>query len=70
MIRAEAEFTYPGNLPEADPAEKKRSIEFTISSDGQVRNVSGFDDLDPMERMAWQFWISRSRLDGHCHCNS
>ncbi len=59
VIRANAKFAYPGSPPEANSAANKRSIEFTISANGQVRNLSGFDDLDPIERMAWQFWISR-----------
>ncbi len=54
VIRAKAEFAYPGN-----PATEKRPVEFTIAGDGQVKNPSGFDEWDPIERMAWQFWISR-----------
>jgi hypothetical protein len=54
FIRATVEFAYPGN-----PATDKHLAEFTIAGDGQVKNPLGFDEWDPIERMAWQFWISR-----------
>jgi len=40
-----------------DPAEK--SIEFTISPDGVVRQVTGLDELSPEQQQAWQEWIAR-----------
>jgi hypothetical protein len=36
-----------------------QSIEFTISSGGSARNVSGFDALLPEEQLAWQEWVAR-----------
>ncbi len=54
VIRAKAEFDYPENTTAL-----KHVAEFAISGNGQVKNMSGFDDWEPIERMAWQFWISR-----------
>lgn len=62
VVSAQAEFAYPNNESEAAPAVDKHAVNFTISGNGEVRNLGGFDDLDPIERMAWQFWISRFAL--------
>jgi len=35
------------------------SFEFTISSGGFTRNVSGFSSLSPEEQQAWQEWVAR-----------
>jgi len=43
--------------PLEDPAEK--SIEFTISPDGVVRQVTGLDALSPEQQQAWQEWVAR-----------
>lgn len=43
--------------PREDPAEK--SIDFTISPDGFVRQVTGLDALSPDLQQAWQEWVAR-----------
>jgi hypothetical protein len=43
--------------PREDPAEK--SIDFTISPDGVVRQVTGLDALSPEQQQAWQEWVAR-----------
>jgi hypothetical protein len=43
--------------PREQPAES--SIEFTISSDGLVRQVTGLDALSPEHQQAWQEWVAR-----------
>jgi len=40
-----------------DPSEK--NIEFTISPDGFVQQVTGLDALSPEQREAWQVWVAR-----------
>jgi hypothetical protein len=40
-----------------DPAEK--TIEFTISADGIVRQLTGLDALSPEHQQAWQEWVAR-----------
>jgi hypothetical protein len=39
-----------------------KSIEFTISSDGSVNNVNGFDSLNPEQQQSWQQWVARFAL--------
>jgi len=36
----------------------KGNVDFALGGDGQVTRASGFDDLTPEQRLAWQFWIS------------
>jgi hypothetical protein len=43
--------------PREDLAEK--SIEFTISPDGVVRQVTGLDALSPEQQQVWQEWVAR-----------
>jgi hypothetical protein len=59
FVSAEAAFEYAGDAPESTPAAKKHFVEFTIGGNGRVKSLTGLYDLDPVERMAWQFWISR-----------
>lgn len=42
------------NAPAANP-----SVDFTIDGTGQVQKVEGLDNLDPEQRLVWQFWIAR-----------
>ena len=56
---AHGEFHLPN-----DDAGKKSSLanpgmDFTIDGTGQVRKVEGLDNLDPEQRLVWQFWIAR-----------
>jgi hypothetical protein len=39
-----------------------KSIEFTISPDGSVNNVTGLDSLFPEQQQAWQQWVARFAL--------
>jgi len=59
MVGARAEFVYAENEAGASAAEGKHFVEFTIGGNGQARSLTGYDDLEPMERMAWQFWVAR-----------
>jgi hypothetical protein len=59
VVNARAEFIYPVDPADANASAEKHFIDFTIGGNGQVRNLTGFDDLEPVERMAWQFWVSR-----------
>ena len=59
LITASAVFEYPGSGKTATPAEQSHPVEFTIGGDGRVKNAAGLDDLDPVESIAWQFWLSQ-----------
>lgn len=48
------------NIQRVDPNGK--SIEFTISADGSVTNIKGWDSLLPDQQQAWQQWVSRFAL--------
>lgn len=50
----EEQETANRNAPPATP-----KVEFKLLSDGQLATVDGLDDLNPEQRLAWQFWIAR-----------
>jgi hypothetical protein len=37
----------------------RKSVEFTITSDGLVGNLTGLDTLSPEQQQAWQEWVAR-----------
>jgi hypothetical protein len=41
---------------------KGKSIEFTISPDGSVNNVTGLDSFSAEQQQAWQQWVARFAL--------
>lgn len=63
VVGARVEFVYPESGPEAGADAGadagKHFVEITVGGSGQVKNLTGDDDLEPMERMAWQFWVAR-----------
>jgi hypothetical protein len=59
VVDAQAEFEYPPAVIPANQAKEKRVIDFTIGANGQLVRAAGLEELQPMERIAWQFWISR-----------
>jgi hypothetical protein len=34
-------------------------VSFTVGGDGSLLKAEGLDDLDPAQRLAWQFWLSQ-----------
>ena len=34
-------------------------MDFTVSSNGRIAKPEGIEDLDPQQRVAWQFWASQ-----------
>ncbi len=47
----------PATQPQEEPGQT--SIEFTISPDGVVRQLTGLDALSPEQQQAWQAWVAR-----------
>jgi hypothetical protein len=43
--------------PSAPPAKGK--LDFTVSSNGRIAKPEGLEDLDPQQRVAWQFWAAQ-----------
>jgi hypothetical protein len=58
-----ASMKKPGDKEPREQAQREdsgeKSIEFTISPDGSVRQVSGLDSLSPEQQQAWQEWVAR-----------
>ena len=48
------------DIQRVDPDAK--NVEFTISTDGSVNNVSGLDSLFPEQQQAWRQWVARFAL--------
>jgi hypothetical protein len=59
MLAAETQL-----LPEAAPAKGipapvPLKVAFSIGGDGGVTRADGLDDLDPPQRLVWQFWVAQ-----------
>ncbi len=59
VVAAHGEFHFPSaNSATAGPASISK-VDFTINGAGQVQKVEGLDNLEPEQRLVWQFWIAR-----------
>jgi hypothetical protein len=36
-----------------------RKVSFAIGGDGGLTHADGLDDLEPVQRLAWQFWVAQ-----------
>ena len=59
VIVARAEFELPSDAAGKNAPATNPKVEFTIDGAGQVQKVEGMDNLEPEQRMVWQFWIAR-----------
>jgi hypothetical protein len=59
VVDVQAEFEVPADGAEGNPPAEKHNVDFTIGGNGQLVRAAGLDDLNPLERIAWQFWISQ-----------
>jgi hypothetical protein len=59
VIVAHAEFQSPKDAASKNQPPAHPGVEFTIDGAGQVPKVDGLDNLDPEQRLVWQFWIAR-----------
>jgi hypothetical protein len=59
LISARSEFEYPDKIPSGSTTAQKHTVEFTLDNKGQVKRVTGLDDLETVEQIAWQFWIGQ-----------
>ena len=48
----------PGAPTPSSPAAKGK-LDFTVSRNGRIAKPEGIEDLDPQQRVAWQFWASQ-----------
>jgi hypothetical protein len=59
MMAAETQLLPAGQPADGSPAPKPLKVEFTVGGDGSVLKADGLDDLDPTQRLAWQFWLAQ-----------
>jgi hypothetical protein len=59
VINANSEFEYPADNGVSTASPQRHSVSFTLDENGQVKSAAGLDDLDAVERIAWQFWVSQ-----------
>lgn len=59
LIGAWTEFETPAAVAGGSGVGQTHRVEFVLGGNGQVESVTGLDDLEPVERIAWQFWISQ-----------
>jgi hypothetical protein len=59
MLAAETQLL-PAEAPASGtPAPAGLKVAFSIGGDGGVTRADGLDDLDPAQRLAWQFWVAQ-----------
>lgn len=59
MMAGETELA-PAEPPGKDqPAPKMSKINFTVGGDGGLARAEGLDELDPEQRLTWQFWLAQ-----------
>ena len=59
VVVAHGEFQFPSGTPGTNATASNPALDFTIDSAGQVQKVEGLDNLEPEQRLVWQFWIAR-----------
>jgi len=59
MMAAETEVASADATTAGDPRPVPAKVSFTLAGDGALTRADGLDDLDPEQRVAWQFWISQ-----------
>ena len=59
MLAAETELRPVEEAATENPANKFPTVSFTISGDGGVTRADGLEDLDPEQRLIWQFWVAQ-----------
>ncbi|HYA62198.1 MAG TPA: hypothetical protein VED66_03295, partial [Candidatus Sulfotelmatobacter sp.] len=59
MLAAETELHPVEEGAAENAANKFPKVNFTISGDGGVTRADGLDDLDPEQRLTWQFWVAQ-----------
>jgi hypothetical protein len=59
MLAAETQLLSSESPATSDAATRPLKIGFTIGGDGALTHVDGLDDLDPEQRLVWQFWIAQ-----------
>jgi hypothetical protein len=59
MLAAETELDSMEQAGAGNTAAKSPKVNFTIGESGEVARADGLEDLEPEQRLAWQFWIAQ-----------
>jgi hypothetical protein len=59
MMAGEMEVDSPEQPIAANSTLRSPKVSFTIGEEGDLTRADGLDDLDPEQRLAWQFWIAQ-----------
>jgi hypothetical protein len=59
MMAAETELLPSEPFAAGNPGPHPLKVDFTIGGDGGLTHADGLDDLDPVQRLAWQFWVAQ-----------
>lgn len=59
MMAAETELEPAEQGPAENSVSNMPKVNFTIGGDGGVTRAEGLDDLDPEQRLIWQFWVAQ-----------
>jgi len=59
MMAAETEVTSADESVAGASRPAPARVSFTLGGDGNLTRADGLDELDPEQRVAWQFWISQ-----------
>jgi hypothetical protein len=59
MMAAETQLL-PAEAPaESSPPPQPLKVRFTVGGDGSLMNADGLENLEPVQRLAWRFWIAQ-----------
>ncbi len=59
VVVAHGEFLFPNDASSTTGPASNPKVDFTINGAGLAQKVGGLDNLEPEQRMVWQFWIAR-----------
>ncbi|HEY1468795.1 MAG TPA: hypothetical protein VGF61_07105 [Candidatus Acidoferrum sp.] len=59
VVVARGEFQFPNDAADRKAQAANPGVDFTIDGTGQAQKVEGLENLDPEQRLVWQFWIAR-----------
>jgi hypothetical protein len=59
MMAAVTQLVAPEAAGTAGAIPAPSRVDFTIGGDGELTHADGLDDLQPEQRLAWQFWVAQ-----------
>jgi hypothetical protein len=59
MLAAETQLVRPESPGSRIAKPQPLTVDFTIGGDGALTHADGLDELEPEQRLAWQFWVAQ-----------